>query len=278
MRAICVDDEEASLRSALSLCREAPRIEKAEGFSDPEEALAWVERHPTDLVLLDIRMPGTDGIALAQRIRELSPRTAIVFLTAHPEYALRAWELHASGYLLKPLTAALLCEELDNAAEWLRRSGREDPIPHIAARSFGSFDLYVDGRRLDFSRAKARELLAYLIDRKGIRASREECFRILWPNEEYARPGQKQLDVVIRSLRSTLREYGIGELLVLERGTLRIVPRALDCDMYRLFAGDERYENEYRGEYMSSYAWANQTEGMIDSELRRRRSLRGGKT
>ena len=55
---------------------------------------------------------------------------------------------------------------------------------------------------------------------------------------------------------------------------LRIVPQFVDCDVYRLLAGDEHYENEYRGEYMTPYAWAGLTEANIDSELRRRRALR----
>ena len=274
MKAICVDDEKAALQELLSLCREMLQLSGVEGFSDPLAALAWIETHPTDLALLDVNMPGMDGISLARSIRESSPETAILFVTSHPQYALDAWKLHATGYVLKPLTRERLNDELNYAAEWIRERTEKRQIPHIVVQTFGNFDLIVDGNKVNFSRAKAKELFAYLVDKKGIRVSRPEIFRQLWPDEEYTRPKQKQLDVIIRSLRATLRDNGIGEILQLEQGMLRIVPQGMDCDMYRLFAGDVRYENEYRGEYMTPYAWANLTEGRIDSELRRRRARR----
>ena len=274
MKAICVDDEKAALQQLVSLCREMLQLSSVEGFDDPKEALERVRERPVDLAILDIGMPDMDGITLARRIRALRPDAAILFVTGHPQYTVDAWSLHATGYVLKPLTRERLSDELNYAAEWRRRVAKEEQIPHIAVQTFGNFDLVVDGKTVNFSRSKSKELFAYLIDKKGIRVSRSEAFGVLWPNGEYSRPKQKQLDVIIRSLRATLQENGISEILQLERGMLRIVPQFVDCDAYRLLAGDEHYENEYRGEYMTPYAWAELTEANIDSELRRRRALR----
>lgn len=274
MKAICVDDEKAALQQLVSLCREMLQLSSVEGFDDPKEALERVRERPVDLAILDIGMPDMDGITLARRIRALRPDAAILFVTGHPQYTVDAWSLHATGYVLKPLTRERLSDELNYAAEWRRRVAKEEQIPHIAVQTFGNFDLVVDGKTVNFSRSKSKELFAYLIDKKGIRVSRSEAFGVLWPNGEYSRPKQKQLDVIIRSLRATLQENGISEILQLEQGMLRIVPQFVDCDAYRLLAGDEHYENEYRGEYMTPYAWAELTEANIDSELRRRRALR----
>ena len=276
MKVICVDDEPQVLRYNISLCREMPRITETRGFTDPGKALSWMETHAADIALLDIGMPGTDGLTLARVIRDRHPGTAIIFLTAHPEYAADAWEIHAAGYLLKPLTKERLTDELSYAAEWIRKNSEEDLVPHIGVQTFGNFDLLVDGKTVAFARSKAKELFAYLVDKKGIRVSRAEVFRELWEDEEYTRPNQKMLDVIVRSLRATLDENGIGEILQMERGMLRILPQALDCDVYRLLAGDEQYEQKYQGEYMSLYSWARLTEGHIDSELRRRNALRRG--
>ncbi len=274
MKAICVDDEKAALQQLVSLCREMLQLSSVEGFDDPKEALERVRERPVDLAILDIGMPDMDGITLARRIRALRPDAAILFVTGHPQYTVDAWSLHATGYVLKPLTRERLSDELNYAAEWRRRVAKEEQIPHVAVQTFGNFDLVVDGKTVNFSRSKSKELFAYLIDKKGIRVSRSEAFGVLWPNGEYSRPKQKQLDVIIRSLRATLQENGISEILQLEQGMLRIVPQFVDCDVYRLLAGDEHYENEYRGEYMTPYAWAELTEANIDSELRRRRALR----
>ena len=75
---------------------------------------------------------------------------------------------------------------------------------------------------------------------------------------------QKQLDVIIRSLRSTLEENGVGDILQMREGMLMIETKLLDCDMYRLLDGDPAAVNEYRGEYMSEYGWANMTEALLD--------------
>ena len=278
MKVICVDDEPQVLRYNVSLCREMPRITETRGFNDPEEALVWLETHAPDIALLDIGMPGTDGQNLARTLRDRHPGTAIIFLTSHPEYAAEAWEIHASGYLLKPLTKERLTDELSYAAEWIRKNSKGDLVPHIGVQTFGNFDLLVDGRPVTFARSKAKELFAFLVDRKGILVSRAEIFRELWEDEEYTRPKQKMLDVIIRSLRTTLNENGIGEILQAERGMLRILPQTLECDVYRLLAGDEQYEQKYQGEYMSLYSWARLTEGHLDSELRRRNALRRGKS
>ena len=267
MRAICVDDEGQTLRETLSLCREMPLISDVQGFTSPREALKWMESHPVELAILDIHMPELNGLALAKRIRERSKETAILFLTAHPQYAAEAWAVHPTGYILKPLSRERLAGELDYTAQW--RSRRQGvTAPRVEVRTFGNFDLIVGGNKVSFARSKAKELLACLVDRRGIRMTRAEAFRLLWGEEEYTRPKQKMLDVIIRSLRATLEENGIGDILQMEQGTLRIVPEELDCDLYRLLEGDADIIRSFQGEYMSAYAWASGTEGQIENRLR----------
>ena len=268
MRAICVDDERQTLQDTLSLCRELPQISAAEGFTEPRAALKWMETNAAELAILDINMPGMDGFTLARAIRGLSENTAIVFVTAHAQYAADAWAIHPTGFVVKPLTRERLAEEVEYAAEW--RTGRtaRDGAPHVEVKTFGNFDLIVDGRKISFPRSKAKELLACLVDRRGIRMTRAEAFHLLWGEEEYNRSRQKMLDVIIRSLRGTLEENGVGSILQIEQGTLRIVPEELDCDLYRLLRGERDTIREYQGEYMSAYAWSSATEGRIESKLR----------
>ena len=239
MTAICVDDEPLVLQLSLSLIRELPQFKQVEGFGGSVEALDWLETPRPDLALLDIDMPAINGIALAIRIKEQYPDTAIIFLTGYTQYAVEAFALHASGYLMKPIN-----------------------------QTFGNFDVFVDGKAVAFNRSKSKELLAYLVDRKGSSVSRTEAFAVLWEDNAYDRSMQKQLDVVIRSLRGTLQENGIGEILEMKSGNMRIIPELLDCDLYRFFSGDAEAINEYRGEYMSSYSWASLTEANVDRHLR----------
>ncbi|MBO5496538.1 MAG: response regulator [Oscillospiraceae bacterium] len=268
MRVICVDDEQQTLQNTLALCREITQITAADGFTEAREALKWMENHPVELAVLDINMPGMDGFTLARAIRDRYEGTEIVFVTAHPQYAVDAWAIHPTGFVVKPLTRERLQEEVEYALRVGADSEDKGAAPHVEVRTFGNFDLIVDGRKISFPRSKAKELLACLVDRRGIRMTRAEAFHLLWGEEEYSRSRQKMLDVIIRSLRATLEENGVGGILQIEQGALRVVPEKLDCDLYRLLRGERDTIREYQGEYMSAYAWASVTEGRIEAKLR----------
>ena len=109
MRAICVDDEKLITDYVVSLCRSLPPLTEAEGFTRARDALAWLKENNAELALLDIDMPDMNGIALAAEIKKLRPDTAIVFLTGFSEYAMKAFEVHASGYYRSP-TQTLFAE------------------------------------------------------------------------------------------------------------------------------------------------------------------------
>ena len=79
----------------------------------------------------------------------------------------------------------------------------------------------------------------------------------------YDRSMQKQFDVIIRSMKDTLREYGIERIFEMKKGSLRICPEQVDCDMYRFFDGDVEAFNAYHGEYMNPYSWASLTESYL---------------
>lgn len=133
----------------------------------------------------------------------------------------------------------------------------------VEVRTFGGFDVFVNGQAVAFKYMKCKELLAYLVDRCGNSVTRAEAFAILWEDRLYDRSMQKQLNVYIRSLRATLREYGIEEIFELKGGRMRIIPERFSCDVYRFYEGDIDAVNAFRGEYMSSYPWANITEAFL---------------
>lgn len=259
MTAICVDDEPQALMRTVSACRTFRQLTELCAFTDSSEALEWVKAHPVDLALLDINMPGMNGLQLAGEIRRLHPQAAILFVTAFPQYALDAYAVHPVSYLLKPVDPLLLQRELEAA---LSSKGPCRP-PHITVRTFGHFDILLDGRALDFRRSKSKELLAYLVDRRGAGVTRHDAFAALWEDRQYDVSMQKQLDVVIRSLRDTLQSYGIGGLFELRSRNLRVLPEMMDCDLYRFLDGDEKTLYTYFGEYMSQYTWARDTEAHL---------------
>lgn len=271
MRAICVEDEQPLREQTLSLLEELPLIRSALGFSNGSDALRWLEGHRAELALLDIHLPGMNGMELAARIKTRWPSMAVIFLTEDPRFALEAFELHADGYILKPLTRERLREETEFAL--VRRPDPEEG--RVEVITFGEFSVFTEGREIVFRQAKCRELLAYLVDRRGGSVTRAEAFAILWEDRQYDRPMQKQLDGIIRSLRTTLQEYGIEEIFELKGGQMRLVPEYVRCDLFRFCRGDPAALEEFRGEYMNGYPWAEMTAGYMLSKTQNRAPVSG---
>ena len=101
LRVLVVDDEELArlrMRSLVADCA-APKARVVGEAGNTGQALAWIAANECDLVLLDIHMPGPDGTQLAARLRQSPKPPAIVFVTAHAEHALQAFDLEAVDYL-----------------------------------------------------------------------------------------------------------------------------------------------------------------------------------
>jgi two-component system response regulator AlgR len=115
LKVLIVDDEalaRARLRTLLGDCS-APAASIGGEAANAAQAVDWLRRERFDAVLLDIRMPGADGIVLAQTLRAMPDGPSVVFVTAHSEHAVQAFEVEAADYLTKPvrlerLQAALL--------------------------------------------------------------------------------------------------------------------------------------------------------------------------
>jgi two-component system response regulator AlgR len=124
LRVLIVDDEPLArmrLRSLLADCVRPGAVVVDEAGS-AAEALHALARQPVDALLLDIHMPGMDGIELARRLREQQPAPAVVLVTAHAEHALQAFEVEAVDYLTKPVRRARLQEALARVETRLGRA------------------------------------------------------------------------------------------------------------------------------------------------------------
>ncbi len=132
LRVLIVDDEEPArwrLRNLLEDCTE-PRCEVVGEAADARQANAWLGANECDLLLLDIAMPGQDGLAFAAELRRRDAAApSLIFVTAHAEHALEAFDLAAADYLTKPVRRERLQAALQRIAEQvqLRRGQRSGP-------------------------------------------------------------------------------------------------------------------------------------------------------
>jgi two-component system LytT family response regulator len=128
IRTLVVDDEPIARARVLSLLQDEPDIEVIGECQSGPEAISRIETTAPDLVFLDIQMPQMDGLQLARALGERMP--AVVFITAYDEYALRAFEVHALDYVLKPFSAERFKSALTHARQHLtkrRTSGTREP-------------------------------------------------------------------------------------------------------------------------------------------------------
>lgn len=120
LRVFIVDDEPPArnrLRDLLNDCSEQLPLEIVGEAGNGQEALDKLMETTADVVLLDIRMPQMDGIELAQHLQKLPRPPVVIFTTAYDRYAIKAFELHAIDYLLKPIRLGRLFEALTRARE-----------------------------------------------------------------------------------------------------------------------------------------------------------------
>jgi len=119
IRTLVVDDEPVARARVLSLLQEEPDIEIIGECESGPEAISRIEAASPDLVFLDIQMPQMDGLQLSRALGDRMP--AVVFVTAYDEYALRAFEVHALDYVLKPFSAERFKSALTHARQHLSK-------------------------------------------------------------------------------------------------------------------------------------------------------------
>jgi two-component SAPR family response regulator len=243
--------EEVAVGSTVYLCR------------DVRSALDTAAKTKIDVAFLDIHMPEMNGVELARELKGINPKINIVFATGFSEYMKEGIDLRMSGYIMKPVTPEAVKVELEN----LRNPIEWSPEKRVKILTFGNFDVFVDGNPLKFDRKQAKEILAYLVDKRGTSATYSELAAVLWEDEEYDRTKQKNLQVYIASLVKTLQSVGIYDLILKNRQGILVNTKIVDCDYYRFLEGDTRAINSFTGQYMSAYSWAEFTVGYLENQL-----------
>lgn len=127
---LVVDDEPPAVAELAYLLSRDPRIASVQTANDGEEALRILKNSPVDALFLDIRMPGLDGLEIAAVLNQFATPPQIIFVTAHEEFALEAFDLHASDYLLKPVRSERLAEAIRRMTPSAAPRTAPDPDPY----------------------------------------------------------------------------------------------------------------------------------------------------
>lgn len=149
MKVLIVDDEQPARDRLRTILDDEDGFEVVGEARNGQDALAECERLSPDVILLDIRMPGLDGIETAHHLNALESSPAVVFTTAYDEYAIDAFEARAIGYVLKPVRRAKLVAALNHASSLTTQTltdvaadaKLDESRKHICARAHGELRL-----------------------------------------------------------------------------------------------------------------------------------------
>ena len=257
MRAIVVDDEIYMLETLEEAVTASADIEQTVAFSSCSSALAYATENPVDIAFLDINMRGIGGLGLAEKLMELHPQCKIIFCTGYEEYAVSAFKLHVSGYLMKPITAQAVQKEIDHI------KGVKAQQKKLEIRCFGNFEVLCDGQVLSFKRTKAKELLAILVDRKGAGMTAKQICAQLFPEDTDDAKNLAYLRQIVLDLKNTLKVIGGENVLCHDTPYYRIDTNFVKCD-YLSFL--DTGKPAFHGEYMAQYSWAEETCAMLQAK------------
>ena len=261
MKVILVDDEPLSLNLFKIECGNMPGFDVVGFFDNAADALKYAADHPVDFALLDIDMPEMNGIELAQRLRQYRPGMIVIFVTAHPEYSADAIHARADFVVFKPYEREDILDALERARLLSERQKKR-----IRFRTFGHFDLFVDGRLVNFKSSKAKELLALCVSRMGGEVTIHEMVGTLWGDTGDQGLGYR---TTIKALNDTLKAVDADDMLLRKRSVLCLDTSQFDCDLMEFKAGKTEAVNAYHGEFMQQYAWAEPLAAALSAEKAR---------
>lgn len=254
MKILAVDDERLALDALTDAILKAYPKAEVYAYTTIHEALAFAEENQCNIAFLDVRLRGISGLDLALRLKKYWPNVNVIFVTGYDEYALLAIQQRCSGYLLKPVKADEVKRELENLRYPIQ------PIrSRIHAHTFGNFELFVDSKAVPFATSRSKELLAYLIDRRGAMVSNASIAAAIWEDNDNITSVQAQLRKAKAALIDTLKAEGISEILISTHKDMAVDTSKMSCDYWQLLNNDVSVLNSFTGEYMSGYSWAFNT-------------------
>ncbi len=227
-----------------------PDFEIVGKFTNPDQAIAYASGHVVDFALLDIDMPGMNGMELAQRLRKIRRDIIIVFATAHPKFAVDALRMKADYMIFKPFDRDDIADVMERAKLLRRRQNKR-----FFFCTFGAFDMLVDGEPVRFRSAKAKELMALCLYRQGCPTSIHEIVECLW-GEDTVNADSTGYRRTIKELTDTLRDYAAEELILRARGSLQLRLELVDSDYQRFLEGDSDAICQFQGSFLHQYSWA----------------------
>lgn len=255
-----VDSGAKVLEQAAGIVSRLAPEDKVRCFRSSLEALAAARETEVDVALLEVDLPELNGLDLGRYLRELYPLVNLIYLTGERKYCYEALTLHASGYLIKPPAEEALRREFDD----LRHPAAQKNRRRVFAQTFGNFELFVDGKPVEFKYSRTKEIVALLINNRGAQTANGEIIGALWEDDGDPDRKTSYLSNLRQDLQNTLKKLKIEDIIVKQRGSLGIAVGRIECDLYDWLEKKKASRYSYLGDYMNQYSWAEYVHAELD--------------
>ena len=162
--------------------------------------------------------------------------------------------------------------DMHELAGWLRAGGMKlrpekesEKKKRVSIRTFGIFDVFIDGIPMDFYYSKSKELMAFLVDRRGKACSAHEIARNLWQEDEKAGTHLSYVSRLKKDMLAAFAEKGCADIFIKSGRELALDPQKVDCDYYDWLRGSFKPDREGLKSYMQQYSWAEVTAAWISA-------------
>jgi two-component SAPR family response regulator len=260
MTILVVNDNAETLRAISDIvAHQRPNAELLR-FRSSLEALAAARQKDIDIAILDVVLPELNGLDLGLYLKELHPFVNLIYLSEDKGSSYEAMALHASGYLLKPVTEESVKQELDD----LRHPAEQKNHKRVFAQTFGNFELFVDGKPVAFKYNRTKEIVALLVNNRGAQTTNGEIIASLWEDEGDPEKKSSYLSNLRQDLQNTMTRLKLTGIILKQRGSLAIAADRIECDLYDWLAKKRDSRYHYLGDYMNQYSWAEYVHAELD--------------
>lgn len=260
MRIIVVNGDVGELKELTGAITAACPDAECLGFDDPLAALAEAREEEIDAAFIDVVLPDLEGLVLGTYLKDLNPFVNLIFLAENGEKAYEALSMHASGYLLKPVSSKQAADELCD----LRYPESQKKSKRVFAQTFGDFELFVDGKPVAFKYSKTKEMVAILINNRGAQTTNGEIIACLWEDDGDPEKKTSYLCNLRQDLQNTFNRLKLSGLLLKQRGSMAIAVDKIECDLYDWLKYKKESKYHYMGDYMSQYSWPEYRHAELD--------------
>ena len=207
-------------------------------FSE-KDCVRYCQEEKVGVLLLAADVPEIDFADVLKQTQFMKPNTKIFLVCIQSE---------ADGHF-----AGEICDKF-----LLNLMKRE-----VTVKTFGGFDIMLNGITVVFHNAKAKELFALCVDKEGSQVSMADAIEKLWPNRVQDKGTERLYRKAVNAIQKTLEEYGIANIFYRVKGGCGIHTVLVKCDLYSFLENPSSFSEAMLGQYMPMYSWAEETAGRI---------------